>query len=286
MNPAPSEDALRTLDRLTSELRIRGYSPRTIRVYRGHVERFLHSLEGPAEQATDVEIRAWLLHLIEEKHVSRSYLNQAVSAIKFLYASALRSPRNVADLPRPRPERKLPEVLSRQEVLRLLAAPRNPKHRAILLLAYSAGLRVSEVVRLRVEDIQSERGMIRVRGGKGRKDRFTTLSTRVLETLRDYWRVFRPHPWLFPGARPDRHLTARSAQKVISRARQKAGIREGVTMHTLRHSFATHLLEDGTDLRYVQELLGHRRPETTMIYTHVTEKDLRRIRSPLDNIGD
>jgi integrase/recombinase XerD len=151
----------------------------------------------------------------------------------------------------------------------------------------SVGLRVSEVVRLRVEDIESERGLIRVHGGKGRKDRYTTLSPFVLRVLRDYWRVFRPRPWLFFGQRTGRHLTARSAQKVLDRARERAGIREGVTMHTLRHSFATHLLEDGTDLRYVQELLGHSRPETTMIYTHVTQKDLRRIRSPLDNIvGD
>jgi integrase/recombinase XerD len=178
-------------------------------------------------------------------------------------------------------------VLGRAEVLRLLRAPRNPKHRALLLLTYSAGLRVSEVVRLRVEDIESERGLIRVHGGKGRKDRYTTLSPFVLRVLRDYWRVFRPRPWLFPGQRTGRHLTARSAQKVLDRARERAGIREGVTMHTLRHSFATHLLEDGTDLRYVQELLGHSRPETTMIYAHVTQKDLRRIRSPLDNIvGD
>lgn len=281
----PHDDAHpRELERLRLELRLRGYSPRTIKVYLAHVSAYQRTLRVPAEEAGEEEIRRHLVDLVERKRVSRSYLNQSVSAIKFLYRNVFRAPTAMDGLPRPRGERKLPQVLSRDEILRLIATPRNPKHRILLLLAYSAGLRVSEVVRLRVDDIESDRGLIRVRGGKGRKDRYTTLSPLVLEALRDYWRVFRPRPFLFPGQRPGRHLTARSAQKVLDRARRCAGIREGVSMHTLRHSFATHLLEDGTDLRYVQELLGHRRPETTMIYTHVTQKDLTRIRSPLDNM--
>jgi site-specific recombinase XerD len=279
--PRPAHTAVEHLRR---ELRIRGYSPRTSKVYLAHLRGFLRHLDARAEGATDEDIRRYLLHLVEEKRVSRAYLNQAVSAIKFFYRHVLRSPRTVDSIPRPRSERKLPAVLSRAEVMRLLNAPENVKHRVILLLTYSAGLRVGEVVRLRVEDIESDRGLIRVRGGKGRKDRVTTLSPAVLGTLRLYWRAYRPRDWLFPGQRPDRHLTVRSVQNVLSRALERAGIDRRVTMHTLRHSFATHLLEDGTDLRYVQELLGHSRPETTMIYTHVTQKDLARIRSPLDNI--
>lgn len=285
MPPSRSEANPDTLHRFERELRLRFYSPRTIKVYSRHARYFLRNLPAPAREAGDEEIKKYLEGLVEQREVSRSSLNQAVSAIKFLYANVLDSPRAVAGVQRPRSERKLPRVLSREEVLRLVRAPNHPKHRVLLLLAYSAGLRVSEVVRLRLEDIESERGMIRVRGGKGGKDRYSTLSPIVLEALRDYWRMFRPKVWIFPGQRPDRHLTPRSAQKVIDRARVRAGVPAGVSMHTLRHSFATHLLEDGTDLRYVQELLGHRRPETTMIYTHVTQKDLRRIRSPLDNIG-
>jgi integrase/recombinase XerD len=285
MQPLLTDDQQQTLEDLKRELRLRGYSPRTIKVYSGHIRAFLAHIPLSAERARDEDVRSYLLHLVERKRVSRAYLNQTISAIKFLYGQVLDSPRAVARVPRPRAERKLPQVLSRPEVVRLLNAPRNPKHRALLLLAYSGGLRVSEVVRLRVEDIQGERGLIRVRGGKGGKDRYTTLSPLVLRALREYWRAFRPRTWLFPGEREGRHLTARSAQKVLDRSRERAGIRRGISMQTLRHSFATHLLEDGTDLRYVQELLGHSRPETTMIYTHVTQKDLARIPSPLDNIG-
>jgi len=137
-----------------------------------------------------------------------------------------------------------------------------------------------------VEDIDSERHLIHIHQAKGRKDRYVPLSEVALEMLRSYWRAYRPQRWLFPGARKDRHLSVRSVQKVLDRARTKAGLRKHFTMHSLRHSFATHLLEDGTDLRYVQEMLGHSRPETTMIYTHVTQKDVGRIRSPLDNIKE
>jgi len=230
------------------------------------------------------EVRQYLLYLLDEKKVSRAHHNQAVSALKFYYQRVLRQPVKVEELPRPRSEKKLPVVLSRPEVLRLFAALGNLKHKALLMLAYSAGLRVSEVVRLKVGDIDSERGLIRVFRAKGRKDRYTPLSQVALEVLRAYWKACRPVGWLFPGAHPDQHLSKRAVQKVLAQARQKAGLHKHFTMHTLRHSFATHMLEDGTDVRYVQEMLGHSRPETTMIYTHVTQKDVRRIRSPLDNI--
>jgi site-specific recombinase XerD len=152
------------------------------------------------------------------------------------------------------------------------------------MLTYSAGLRVSEIVSLKVENIDYDRGLILVRQGKGKKDRYTTLSTTVLMELQNYLKTYRPNQWLFQGLEPDKHLSTRTAEHILTNAREKAGIIKHATVDTLRHYFATHLLEDGTDLRYVQELLGHSRPETTMIYTHVTEKDLIKIRSPLDNL--
>jgi len=270
--------------RFEREVLIRGYSRSTAKAYRNHIRAFLRHVDRPAAEVEDAHIRQYLHHLVAEKDASRAHLNQAVSAIKFLYDKVLASPRTVAGIPRPRGERKLPVVLGREEMRLLLAAPANLKHRALLLLAYSAGLRVGEVVRLRPSDIDSDRGLIRIRSGKGRKDRYSVLSPAVLGVLREYWRTHRPGEWLFPGGREGRHITVRSAQKIVARAKETAGIRRNVTMHTLRHSFATHLLEDGVDLRYVQELLGHTKPETTMIYTHVTRKDLARIRSPLDGL--
>ncbi len=279
----PTSDEKLFLEPVQEELRLRGYSRHTGKSYCHHLLRFHRYVQREPGEVGEIEIRQYLLHLIEDG-VSRSYLNQAISAIKFLYSRILKAPMEVDGLPRPRRERVLPVVLSRSEVLSIFAAIDNPKHRALLMVAYSSGLRVSEVARLKVEDIDVERMMIRVHRAKGRKDRYTPLSRVALETLEAYQKGCRPQLWLFPGAREGRHLTTRSVQKVLEKARKGAKLQKRVTMHTLRHSYATHLLEDGTDLRYVQELLGHRRPETTMIYTHVTRKDLRRIRSPLDNI--
>ena len=228
------------------------------------------------------ELRRYLLHLIEEEGASYSYTNQCISAIKFLYGKVLKRPAPVEQLPRPRKEHKLPNVLSRQEVMRLLGTVENPKHRAIMLLTYSGGLRLGEVVRLKVGDIDSDRNLIHIRQAKGRKDRYTLLSKVALEALRAYYRKYQPQTWLFPGAKPGRHLHERSVQKVFDRAQEKAGIRKDVSTHTLRHSFATHLLESGTDLRYIQELLGHKSSKTTEIYTHVSEKNIGQIQSPLD----
>lgn len=274
------------LEPVAQELTLRGYSPRTRKVYQHHLLRFRRYLGQKPQAVGKGQIRQYLLHLLKEAHTSRAYLNQAISAIKFLFAQVLHQPAIVGELPRPRRERKLPLVLSRREVLRIFAAISHLKHRALLMVVYSAGLRVSEVVRLRRADIDAERGLIRVRQAKGRKDRYTTLSQVALGILQAYWKTYdSPAGWLFPGACPEKHLSTRSVQRVLERARKRAQIAKPVTMHTLRHSFATHLLEDGTDLRYVQELLGHSRPETTMLYTHVMQKDLRRIRSPLDNIN-
>jgi site-specific recombinase XerD len=226
----------------------------------------------------------FLLDLVEARQASRSYHTQAVSALRLFYGAVLEDTGIAERIPRPKPDRRLPSVLSREEVRRLIAAIRNPKHRAIVLLIYSAGLRVGEVTRLRPADLEPDRGLLRVRQGKGRKDRYTLLSERALDAVRTYRAAYPGGRWLFEGGKRDRPYTARSVQNMVAKAATAAGLDKPVTPHTLRHSFATHLLEAGTDLRYIQELLGHRSSRTTELYTHVSTPRLATIRSPLDDL--
>lgn len=297
-------------DRLDEEMRLRGYGLRTRKAYVGHVRRFLLEVGGridfgrlagqggtavgspagsgpspsrpppPAELAR--ELRAYILGKLGDGRMSRAYHAQLISALRLFCVSVLGLRMEDLPLERPRREKRLPVVLSHDELMRFLAAVTNPKHLAILSLAYSAGLRVSEVVRLRLDDLDRDRGVILVRGGKGRKDRCTLLSDTALTLVDAYLEGVRPERWLFPGSHPGRHLSARSVQKVTAAARIRAGITKPLTPHILRHSFATHLLEGGTDVRLIQELLGHNSVRTTEIYTHVSRRHLSRIRSPLD----
>jgi site-specific recombinase XerD len=191
-------------------------------------------------------------------------------------------PFKIGNIPRPLNEKKLPVVLNRGEVLGLIAAAENLKHRTLLMLTYSAGLRVGEAVKLKIADIDSQRKLIHLHSTKGKKDRYTLLSDVTLVYLRRYYKAYTPKEYLFEGAEGRRHLSERTAQTVFHNAAMKAGIVKSVSIHTLRHSFATHLLEGGTDLRYIQELLGHASSKTTEIYTHVTQKTLGRIVNPLD----
>ena len=205
-------------------------------------------------------------------------------AVSFIVLSSV-LPARSQGFPGPSERRALPKVLSGEEVKRFLDALKNPKYRAIAFVLYSAGLRVSEAARLKVTDVDSDRSQIHVRQGKGRKDRYVMLSDVALGVLREYVRVERPHGWLFPaGHRRDRHITTRAIQEEVSLAAKRAGIKKRVTPHMLRHSFATHLLEAGTDLRYIQELLGHSKISTTVNYTHVARRDARRITSPIDRL--
>jgi integrase/recombinase XerD len=269
---------------------ILNYSSRTRDAYTRAIRcffRYVHQQERhPRDLSTD-DVRAYLLHLLDDG-ASWSVVNQTQSALIFLYRHVLGREQVIEPLRRPFPEKPLPTVLNRTEVQRLLAAVTNLKHRAILALAYCGGLRVSEVVRLRPADVDSERMLIHVKGqprggGKRRKDRYTLLSHAALVTLRAYWREYHPQgEWLFPGAKPGTHLTERSAELVFHRAARRAGIIKSATIHTLRHSFATHLLEDGHDLRYIQALLGHDSPRSTQIYTHVAPQALARIPNPHD----
>lgn len=277
------------LDRMRRALLLRGYAPGTRRVYLDHMERFLAWCgRGVDELPEDPSAlaQAYVVYLADERGVSRSYHSQVVSALRFLFEGVLRRPELALSIPRPRKEQKLPAVLSQEEVARMLTKPRNLKHRALLMLMYSSGVRVGELVRLRSADLDPDRGLLRVRAGKGRKDRYTVLARRAVEALRQYQTAYSPSTWLFPGKREGWHIHRRTVQRVVARAAQAAGIAKDVTPHTLRHSFATHLLEGGTNLRIIQELLGHSSPRTTQIYTHVAQSSFRTLRSPLDTLPD
>lgn len=285
--PAGPEPSREILHRVREALTVRGYSPRTRTVYLGHLRRFLAWCGGGAPRLPEDPARegeAYILELIQRRGISRSYQNQVVSALRFLCESVLGQPTAALRIPRPRREHHLPVVLSPDEVARMLRKSRNPKHRALLMLLYSAGLRVGEVVRLKPPDLDVDRGLVRVRRGKGRKDRYTLLARRAVEAVKLYRDAYPTDPWLFPGARPDRHLTTRSVQRVVKDAAAAAGIGKRVTAHTLRHSFATHLLEGGTNLRIIQDLLGHQSARTTQIYTHVARSMIESVRSPLDDL--
>jgi site-specific recombinase XerD len=209
-------------------------------------------------------------------------VNIAVNALKFFYGNILKRD-FLAELPRPKKDKKLPVILSKSEILQILARTRNIKHRAILSLIYSAGLRVSEVVRLKVCDIDSGRMVIHVKGAKRKKDRYTLLSKKALQHVRAYCKVYSPHDWLFAGYEGNKHIHVRSVEKLFLNARRKAGISKPVTVHSLRHSFATHFLECETNLRSIQALLGHKQSKTTEIYTHVNANMIAGITNPLDN---
>ena len=281
--PAPGEEVL--LRRVTEEIKLRGYSPKTNKAYLCHIKRFVrHFRQKKINELSNKEIREYLLSLIDETQCSEAYLDQGISAIKFLYSNVLKKTDMVVDIKRPKKNKKLPEVLSEGDICRLFNSISNKKHRLILLLTYASGLRVSEVVRLKLENFDFERKLIHIKQGKGKRDRYTILSQVVVNNLKEYIRFMEPDEWLFPGAKPGTHITERSVQNILDKAVLKAKISKKVTVHTLRHSFATHLLERGTDLRYIQELLGHASSKTTEIYTHVSRRKLSNIQSPLDMI--
>ena len=271
---------------LRRELTFRKYSPKTIKAYIHYNRDFLQKSKKPPQQVTNDDIKDYLFHLAEERGVSTSTLNGAINALKFYYGTVLEK-KFIYEVKRPRKDKKLPIILNKEEVPKILSALSNIKHKAILMLIYSGGLRVSEVVKLRPEDIDSKRRLVFIKGAKGRKDRYTLVSEAALETLREYWKKFEPSSkWLFPGDRSNQYLHSRSVQKIFTNACKKAGIIKEVSVHSLRHSFATHLLESGVDLRCIQEILGHKSSKTTEIYTHVSTKNLSNIRNPLDNILD
>ena len=265
-------------------MRRKGMSVKTIMVYKKHIDRYL-KIVGEKD-ALDLNVASdYIYDLIAIQELSHSFVNQAISAVKLFFKVHRPSLYLNHKMIRPRGDKTLPKVLSQSEVAMILNAHENKKHKAILFLTYSAGLRVSEVCALRPEHIDGDRMMITVKAGKGRKDRYTLLSNKALEMLREYYVEYKPSVWLFEGAKPQTPITVRSVQRIFKRACEKSNVRKNVSIHALRHSFATHLLEAGTDLRYIQELLGHKSPKTTQIYTHVSNTALQSIVNPLDRLG-
>jgi site-specific recombinase XerD len=266
------------------KLRVMRYSESTIRNYSSALRELVHYYKDrKLADLTMEEIERFLLYITEKRGVSTSYHNVSIGAIKFYFEKVLE--RNVTlKISRPRREKRLPEVLSEEEVLLLLKNVENLKHRCILMTIYSGGLRLSEVVALKVSDIDSKRMKIFIKGAKGNKDRYTLLSRELLKWLREYYKLEKPVNWLFEGITGGQY-SMRSVQNVMHDAVRKAGIRKQATVHTLRHSFATHLLENGVDLRYIQNLLGHNSSKTTEIYAHITTKGFERLTSPLDKFG-
>jgi len=268
--------------RMLEDLQIRNYASTTVSAYIRSVAEFAKHFGKSPELLGSEQIREYQLYLVKEKEVSLSSYIQAVCALRFLYSNTLHLAVSVDRIPLPRYEKKLPVILSPAEVKLLLEAPKNLAYRAMLTTMYAAGPRVSEVARLKVADIDSSRNVIWIRGGKGRKDRQTLLPPRLLELLRVYYRWKRPKEWLFPGEEPDKPITTKSIYLACIKAAEGAGISKPIHPHSLRHAFATHLLDAGVNLRSIQILLGHAKLETTARYLHVSDTAVRSTTSPLE----
>lgn len=289
-------EGYKTLDKLNNEqliylrqfrdyLSARRYSPSTIQSYCDAVSTFFRFFSTKAISEIDNQDvitfnNAYILHY----KLSASFQNQVINGLKLFYQVIQNKRITINLICRPRREKRLPNVLSKEEVKLILEAPTNVKHRALLSLTYACGLRAGEVLRLTFQDIESDRNLIRIRQAKGKKDRIVPISNKILGMLREYYKIFKPTHWLFEGQYPGTPYSERSFQQVIQQAIKKVGIQKPITLHWLRHSYATHLLESGTDLRYIQELLGHSSSKTTEIYTHVSTKSIQQIRSPFDDL--
>jgi integrase/recombinase XerD len=269
--------------RMLEDMRVRNFSPHTQSTYVLQVSLFARYFRKPPDQLGPEEIRSYQVYLTDEKKLSPGSILIAVAALRFLYKVTLHKDWSVADIiPAPKKPQKLPIVLSPEEVHHFLTCVASPKHRTILTTCYAAGLRISEAVRLKPTEIDSQRMVIRVEQGKGQKDRYVMLSPKLLEILRDWWRTERPKPWLFPGHIPGRPITRSAVELACQEAHQASGISKPISPHSMRHAFAVHLLERGTDVRTIQLLLGHRSLATTAHYLRIATNKVCSTTSPLD----
>lgn len=269
-------------DRMIKEMELRRFASGTQYLYLRSMEELAKYFNKQPDRITNEELRDYVHYLLTKRKWAWSTINSNTSAIRFFYVQTL-GRKDVADaIPPRKTPHPLPEILSREEVQRLIDSTIMPKHRMLLMTAYSGGLRVSEAIRLKITDIDSERMVIRIECSKRERDRYVMLSERLLDKLRAYWLENRPRPWLFTGKTPDCHMSDRTARGVFLRAKKRAGIIKKGGFHTLRHSFATHLLEDGVDVRTIQILMGHSSIQTTTRYLQVTSGRMLGLKSPLD----
>ncbi len=270
---------IEALNKLNTELKIRGFSQLTVRNYSFFVNKFILKANKPVEQLTQDDARNYLAEMFEDK--SKNTIMLAAAALKFFYAEILK--KDFGEIKMPKKDKRLPEVLTRDEVSKLINSAETRKSRLILSLLYSSGLRVSELVNLKPQDINFAENIGWVRGGKGSKDRMFTLSSNLAGEIKEYLKRKENSRYLFSEEDP---LTTRNIQKIVKQLRTKADIQKKITPHTLRHSFATHLLENGTDIRMIQALLGHSSLNTTQIYTHISSDQIKKIQNPLDVLGN
>jgi len=273
-------------DKMKADLALRGFADTTKKEYLRRAQNFVAHYRRPPTQLGEPEIRKFLLYLVNERKLGAATHHMYVAAIKFLYRTTLGRPEVVANIPWPKQPQTLPDVLTGEEVERLFGQIATIKHRAILMTAYGAGLRISEACSLKPTDIDSKRMLIHVHDGKRSKDRYVMLSTRLLDVLREYWKAAHPRgAFLFPGRIPGHPISTCAVQRMLRRVVADAGFAKHVTTHSLRHGFATHLLETGTDIRTIQRLLGHASIQSTARYTKVSERHIGRTKSPLDLLG-
>ncbi len=281
----PSQEGSRSLENYRRWMRSKRYSDSTIKTYIEAARSFLVFFKHKAtNEISNEDIITYNNDYILKNNLSASYQNQVVSAIKLYFCTIQDRKVEIESIHRPKREKVLPNVLSKEEVKLILESQSNIKHKAMLCLIYSCGLRRSELLHFKLADIDSKRNIVIIRQAKGKKDRIAPLSPKVLELLRDYYKCYKPKVWLFEGQVKGQQYSEQSLQTIFKQAVHKTGITKPVTLHWLRHSYATHLLESGTDLRYIQELLGHSRSKTTEIYTHVSTNSLQQIRSPFDDL--
>lgn len=281
----PSDDGIEQIKKFMQWLSSKRYSPNTIKTYSEALKSFLvFYREKPIAEITNEDVIVYNNDYILKNNLSSSFQNQIVNAIKLFFTTIRGTKIEIDKIHRPKRSKVLPNVLSKEEVKLILNAHSNIKHKTMLSLIYSCGLRRNELLNLKPTDIDSKRGVVIIRQGKGKKDRIAPLSPKILEMLREYYIGFIPKTWLFEGQNIGEQYSEYSLQSVLKQALQKVGNTKPVTLHWLRHSYATHLLESGTDLRYIQELLGHNSSKTTEIYTHVSTKSLQQIKSPFDDL--
>ncbi len=281
----PNAEGMASIETFKRYLLSKRYSPNTINTYSDALKSFLTFCNTKAiKDISNEDVICYNNDYILKNNFSSSYQNQIVNSIKLFFKIVKDSQIEIDKIHRPKREKVLPNVLSKEEIKAILEAPKNLKHKAMLSMIYSCGLRRSELLNLKPNDIDSKRNVVIIRQSKGKKDRITPLSPKILELLRDYYKEYSPKMYLFEGQEKNTQYSARSLEEVLKKSIKLATINKPVTLHWLRHSYATHLLESGTDLRYIQELLGHNSSKTTEIYTHVSTKNIQQIKSPFDDL--